>query len=714
MGIELTGTMQVAGAQGTSTATALAGRQGRIVLASLGLAERPMVRDVLGERVWGQDPAPAWERDLSALVSRLRSALARTGVEARIRGVGGSWELVVASELVDVRRARVAAHDLRRHAVRGHHDRVAAASATVLDVVQRPLLPGEQAPWLDDARAELTRLHREALEATARAELERGDVAAARASVIAALDLDPLREPVHRLGMEVELAAGNRAEAVRAYDDLRRLLADELGMDPAPETQALHLQILRGEPTATNSSVAQVAAPSGPGATAAPPGTGQGPDRPRVSYARSGTVNIAYQVVGDGPVDLVFVPGFFSNLELNWDEPHLAAFLRRVAASCRLILFDKRGTGLSDPIPLDAPPPLEVRMDDVRAVLDQVGSERAIVLGFSEGGAMSLLFAATHPDRCAGLVLWGTYARQMRAPDHPWGWTREQGLRRFVRPIQQVGHPPLRWFGTSAVGDPLVEDWWARYCRQAASPGMAIALLRANAGVDLRAVLPAVTSPALVLHRRGDPLVEVGQGRYLAEHLPDARLVEFDGDDHWPWFGDADEVVEAITDFVSDPVGVRDGMTAGTATNSRRGGVLATLVAVRAPAATAVAWSQLVADRRGRVVEVGIADRAASFDGPGRALDVARALVSNHRDASAVVHAGLVDITDGVVTGAASEAVDALLSRARPGQAVLTRTVADLLADWGLALRPAGRRGAAERTDGLDLFEVADRRDDPS
>ncbi len=699
MGIELTGPMHVVGPQGTATATALAGRQGRIVLASLGLAEHPVVRDVLGERVWGSDPAPAWERDLSALVSRLRAALALTGVEATIRGVGGTWELVAAAELVDVRRARTAARALREHARDGDHDLVIATAATVLEVVQRPLLPDEQAPWLDDARAELVRLHRDALEATARAELARGELAAARAGVIAALELDPLREPVHRLGMEVELAEGNRAEAARAYDDLRRLLAEELGLDPSPETQAMHLEILRGGTPATGGAGGRDSAAGGTGLEQTPP---------PIRYARSGAVNIAYQVLGEGPVDLVFVPGFFSNVELNWEEPHLAAFLRRLAATCRLILFDKRGTGLSDPIPMDTPPPLEVRMDDVRAVLDDVGSERAVALGFSEGGAMSLLFAATHPDRCAGLILWGTYARQMRSDDHPWGWTREQGLRRFARPIQQDGHPQLRWFAASAAGDPVSEAWWQHYCRQAASPGMAIALLRANAGVDLRAVLPAVQSPCLVLHRRDDPLVEIGQGRYLAEHLPDARLVEFDGNDHWPWFGDTDPIVDAIADFVSHPRARSEVIVASTDTATVRPGVLATLVAVRSADTTSETWARLVAGQRGQVVEVGSADRAASFDGPGRALDVARSFVANQDDACAVVHTGLVVIGDGIVSGPATEVVDAALQHAGPGQAVMTRTVVDLLADWGLAFEPAGHAPVPDLPAGLTMYRVVD------
>lgn len=724
MGIDVTGAMRVVGPDGSVDAAGLPGRQGRIVLASLALAEHPVVRDVLAERVWGDSPSPAWERDLSALVSRLRRVLERAGVAATIRSERGSWQLVADPDLVDVRRARATAQHLRALAGEDRLDEVVARAADVTTVTTRPLLADEDAAWLDDARDELARLRRDALEASARAELALGRLESAREDVRTLLDLDPLHETAHRLRMRIEFAAGNRAGAVLAYDEVRRLLADQLGLDPAPATQRLHVEILR--------DADEVGAPSAtPDATTDPVGTARGdgsvegpdvdPPVSAVAFARTGGVSIAYQVVGDGPVDLVIVPGFVSNLDLNWQEPNLAAFVRRLARSCRVVLFDKRGTGLSDPMPLDEPPPLEVRMDDVRAVLDAVGSEHAVVFGFSEGGALSLLLAATHPDRVSGLVLFGCYARQMRSDDHPWGWSREQGLRRFARPIRDHGRPPLKWFGSSAAGDPVMEDWWARYVRQSASPGMAMALLRANAEVDLRALVPTVQVPALVMHRLDDPLVEVGQGRWLADHLPRVHHVEVDGDDHWPWLGDTDLVVETISRFAADPeAAVVDG---DASDHDPTPGVLSTLVVVadgdpapggrpagsnseRDGAGPDAMWGHTARSQRGRPVRVHGVARAATFDGPGRAVVAASRLVRADPSSAAAVHTGMVELHDDMAGGAAAELARAALDRSAPGQVVLTRTVVDLVAGWGLDVAPAGWVGTDELLDGLDVFRL--------
>jgi pimeloyl-ACP methyl ester carboxylesterase len=187
-------------------------------------------------------------------------------------------------------------------------------------------------------------------------------------------------------------------------------------------------------------------------------------------------------------------------------------------------------------------------MDDLRTVMDHCGSERAVVLGFSEGGPMGVQFAVEHPDRVSGLILYGSWSRSTRTDDHPYGWTTEQGRRRFVVPMRQGDVVSPRWFAPSAAGDPEFDAWFQRYARQSASPGMALALLRANVAVDVRDVLADVRAPTLVLHRNHDSLVEIGQGRYLAEHIPGAQLVEFPGSDHWPWIGDAAPVLDAIAD----------------------------------------------------------------------------------------------------------------------------------------------------------------------
>jgi DNA-binding winged helix-turn-helix (wHTH) protein/pimeloyl-ACP methyl ester carboxylesterase len=240
---------------------------------------------------------------------------------------------------------------------------------------------------------------------------------------------------------------------------------------------------------------------------------------PQVRYARSGNVNIAYQVIGSGPIDIVFVMGWVSHLEEFWTEPSFARFLGRLAGVSRLIVFDKRGTGLSDRV-LELPT-LEQRMDDVRAVMDAVGSTRAALLGVSEGGPMCSLFAATYPERTLALMMIGSYARRMWAPDYPWGPTEAQ-RQAFHREIEQHWGGPLglEERAPSRAADPAFREWWARYLRQGASPGAALALTRMNAEVDVREVLPFVRVPTLVLHRSGDRCLRIDEGRYLASRIP--------------------------------------------------------------------------------------------------------------------------------------------------------------------------------------------------
>ena len=212
-------------------------------------------------------------------------------------------------------------------------------------------------------------------------------------------------------------------------------------------------------------------------------------------YARSGELNIAYQVVGEGPLDLVYVPGFVSNVELMWEEPGYAAFLDRLATFSRLIIFDKRGTGLSDPVSNDALPTLEERMDDVRAVMDAVGSERAALLGHSEGGNMCVLFSATYPERTSALVLVGCYAKRLRSDDYPWAPAREERMRDIEETESSWGDIDLATFAPSKVGDEAFERWVGRYYRQSASPRAASALLRMNTEIDVREVLPSIDVP---------------------------------------------------------------------------------------------------------------------------------------------------------------------------------------------------------------------------
>jgi pimeloyl-ACP methyl ester carboxylesterase len=272
---------------------------------------------------------------------------------------------------------------------------------------------------------------------------------------------------------------------------------------------------------------------------------------PRTEYAKSGDVHVAYQVLGDGPLDLVFVPGFVSHVEHFWEDPALARFLRRLASFSRLVFFDKRGTGLSDRVSEAALPTLEERMDDVRAVMDAVGFERAAIFAPSDAGSMAILFAATYPERTTALVLYGTFAAGVKEPDYPWGLSppeREEQAGRWQDKWGRVIFA-LELFAPSKAGDERYADWFARLERLAASPGAAATLARMNGEIDVRHVLPSVSVPTLVLHRSGDSAVVVEEGRYIAERISGAKYVELDGADHWPWLGDADVVLEEMQEF---------------------------------------------------------------------------------------------------------------------------------------------------------------------
>ena len=271
---------------------------------------------------------------------------------------------------------------------------------------------------------------------------------------------------------------------------------------------------------------------------------------PQVRYARNGDVSIAYQVVGDGPIDLVFQPGFVSHLDLAWEEPFLARFLESLASFARLIWFDKRGTGLSDPVEADVS--VEHRVDDVRAVMDAAGSARAALFGVSEGAALSVLYAVASPARVASLVLWAGFPRLVDDDEEGPGLSREffeaflDGLDQVREDGTGIGLP-----NPSVEGDERYRDWFVRYVRAAAAPGLLRRVMAANAALDLRPVLGRVDTPTLVLHRVDETWVPIEHSRYLAEHVPGAKFVELPGVDHWPWLGDADGALNEIEAFIT-------------------------------------------------------------------------------------------------------------------------------------------------------------------
>lgn len=406
--------------------------------------------------------------------------------------------------------------------------------------------------------------------------------------------------------------------------------------------------------------------------------------RPVVRYARSGAVNIAYQVIGTGPIDIVFVMGWVSHLEYFWREPSFDRFLRRLASMGRLILFDKRGTGLSDPVPVRELPTLDERLDDVRAVMEAAGSEHAVLLGVSEGGPLCTLFSATYPEKTDALIMIGSYARRLADADYPWGLSRE-AHEQFCRTLlSQWGGPVgLADRAPSRQDDPAFREWWATYLRMGASPGAAVALTRMNAEIDVRDVLPTIQAPTLVLHRTGDRALAVEGGRYLAAHIPGATMVELPGDDHLPFVGAQDEILNAIERFLSTSRG-------------RVGGerVLATaLTVLPAPGADVEAlrpvFTAEVVAHRGRVLSTASSHLVALFDGPGRAVRSGRAIIATAARASlgacAGIHIGECDPT--AAAGPLITASRDLATAAAPGEVVVSRTVVDLVHGSGLRFR---------------------------
>ena len=271
--------------------------------------------------------------------------------------------------------------------------------------------------------------------------------------------------------------------------------------------------------------------------------------RPETRYAKSGDISVAYQVIGEGPIDLVLVPGFVSHVELAWEQPSLARLLTRLASFSRLIVFDKRGTGMSDP--MTAAPSMEARMDDIRAVMDAVGSSNAALFGISEGGSLSLLFARRHRERTRALILYGSWARRIAAAGYPWGPTAEQ-LEEMLAGMERAWATGEWWdrVQRSPQDDARHQEWWARYLRMGASPTMAREVIRMNAQMDLRGVLPHIDVPTLILHREHDSWINVGHGRYLSEHIPGARYVELPGSDHRLWLDDTETVLAEIEVFL--------------------------------------------------------------------------------------------------------------------------------------------------------------------
>ena len=425
---------------------------------------------------------------------------------------------------------------------------------------------------------------------------------------------------------------------------------------------------------------------------------------PETRYVKSGDVHIAYQVIGDGPLDIVFVPGFVSNVEGTWDSPGRAKFFRRLASFSRVILFDKRGTGLSDRSSQIFT--LEQRMSDVQAIMDAVGSKRAALMGVSEGGPMSILFAATYPQRTAAMVLYGTYAKRSWAPDYPFGWTEDRFDAFFENIEKHWGTPQgvdANLWSPSIANDARAVERMAANFRASASPGAARAVMQMNREIDVRNILPLVSVPALILHRTDERVIDVENARYLARHIPRAKLVEFPGIDHIIGVGDCDAIADEIEEFLT---GSRHAPDVDRVVST----VLFTDIVGSTEKAAQLGdrkWceplenyytlARLQLERfRGREIDTSGDGMFATFDGPARAVRCAQAIGENARtlgiEIRAGLHTGEVEIFGEKVGGVAVHIGARVVALAAAGEVLVSSTVKDLVAGSGLQFLDRGPR----------------------
>ena len=444
-------------------------------------------------------------------------------------------------------------------------------------------------------------------------------------------------------------------------------------------------------------------------------------EAPETHYTQSGDVNIAYQVVGEGPLDLVFIPSLTHHIELVWENPPQAQFFRRLASLGRLLLFDKRGTGMSDRV---AGATLEERMDDIRAVMDATGSERAVLCGLGEGGPLCALFAATYPERTTALVLINTAPRGVRSPDLPWLPTRAEQEREIDEVVR-------RWSDPEAVaeffseGSPSATEeerrGFVRVMRLSVSPGSAADYLRMNLDVDVRDVLPLIRVPTLVIQRSELPYLDVRNGRYLAEHIPGARLVELPGRDFAPQLGDTERLCAELDSFVQEVV-------EGDGWEAEPDRILATVLftdivdsTARAAELGDRAWRQLLQQHheivrsqlgrfRGKEMDTAGDGFFATFDGPARAIHCAFAIRDGIGDLDLEVRAGLhtgeCELVDGKAGGIAVHIGARVASLADPGEVLVSSTVKDLVAGSGIEFEDRGEHQLKGISEAWRLFTV--------
>ena len=678
---------------------AAGGARARAVLAMLLLnANRVVSAGRLAGEVWPDLEPDRAAANLQVRLTELRRALRTAGEAGRLVTRPPGYIFRVAVGELDVSRFEQLAAAGRAALAGGD----AAGAARLLDdslaLWRGPALADlGDLPFAGTERARLEGARLDAVESRLDALLACGRHRETLAELENLTAKHPLRERFWAQRLLALYRCGRQADALRAYRELRAVLAGQLGIEPGPELRQLEGRILRQD--------------SQLGYRAQPSPADHDMARPVTRYVDSGGIHIAYQVLGAGERDIVFVPGAMSHLDLLWEDPETAAFFRRLSALGRLILFDKRDTGLSDRAQADSP--LEERMDDVRAVMGAASSGEAVLFGYSEGAPMSILFAAMHPERVTALILGAASARYSWAPDYPCG----QGSDEMFEALTEIAArrwgqgATIEWFLPSRASSPEARRMFGRFERMAVSPSAFLRIVAMIRQIDVRAALSAIHVPTLVIQRLDDRMTPPCHGRYLAAHIAGARYFEQRGDHalRFAGSGDGDALIDEIENFL--------------ASAPRRGDpdrVLATILLAEAvddghhPAgqlgSREAPGGQQVRSHRGRLITTTRASILATFAAPGQAIRCAAAIrddaAARGIQVRAGIHAGEVDLSGEDIAGISVHVTRCITALARPAEILVSRAVRDLVLGTGISFADRGPHELSGIPDPWPLFAV--------
>jgi len=688
---------------------AVGGPRTRALLAMLTVSAGKIVAaDVLQNDLWPSQPAERAAANLQVLMSELRGALRTAGQDQRLVTRSPGYLLRAEKNEVDAQLFEALLARGREALASGDAHAAADHLRAALALWRGPALAGlADVPFARSEAARLDEARLQALELRIESELAIGSGAELAAELEVLTERYPLRERLWAQRMLALYRGGRQADALRCYQDLRGVLTGDLGIEPGSEVRQLEVLILRQDPSLDARPLASTR-------QAGPAARGPAEEIPETRYAVNGDLHIAYQVIGTGQEDILFVPGLLSHLDLWWEEPVTARFFRRLSSLGRLILFDKRDTGLSDRGPGDTP--LEDQTTDLLAVMDACGSARPVLFGYSEGAPMSMLFAATHPQRVAGLILGSAAARWNAAADYPCGRTSAAMFAAFNQ-LAEHGWgtgASIEWYDQSVTGSARARQRMARWERMAVSPSSLLRMIGLCSAVDVRGVLPAIHAPTLIIQRLDDRITPPCHGRYLAAHLPAARYFEQPGS-HLLWAGDTDSLFAQIEELVT-----------GGLQHARSPRVLCTLLAAETiprqgaevpagrPAAGPDAYIAVVREavsaHVGRLLNPGDHGILATFDGPARAIHCAAALRDQMTGLGIQmrigIHCGEAEILEDGVSGIAVDITTQLAEMARSGEVLASRTVKDLVAGSGISFTDRGTHQLPDLPDPWAVFAV--------